>query len=259
MDHSTPEQPSLIGLLSAGIDVVTRHFLTLLSLWGICNLSSQILGFLFALATGLRDRAAITNALESHNFFLIGAMGLLFLIAMLLYLLGHIATIVLAFKAFHKQDVATSELLGESSHFMVRIGLLYLLFSFSAIIALSLSVSSLPLLVRLSPILPALYFFIRLSLSIFCIVDEDVGVFDGISHSWKILGSHLGLAAKTLIVLILVGFCAAVPIAVVEVGLRVIGPVGNVVANALQFMVSAWLTACMTRFYLGLPRETPTV
>jgi hypothetical protein len=241
------EAPSVSDALSAGTTTTLDNAGLVLGLWAACALPPQVLGMVVGAGAGLRDREALKAALEAGDWHTLGVVGLVFGV------IGHAAAILLASRALRKQALALTDLLVDAITMSVTVGVASVL----AGLAMGLGFVAL--------ILPGLYLFVRLAFGVCATIVDGRGALAGLSSSWELtrgrffdaltfLGAMMGLALVAAIALMAAG-------AVLKIAGSFAGTAGSIasglVVNAAQFLLSAWGSACMTRYYLDLSTRGP--
>jgi hypothetical protein len=247
------EMPGVGELLSAGTGVTLDNAGLLLGLWAAVGLPPQLLGFIVGLSTGLTEPNSIKDAVAAQNWTGLGLLGAVALVGLVLGLVGYAATILLASRALRGQASSVGDLLVEAVGRMVPVAIASVLSGMAVGFGFILL------------FLPGLYLMVRLSLAICATIVEESGPIDGLSRSWELVGGRFGETLVFLIALIAVAFGGMIAVIAAGFVLRLLaspaGAGGRLVAglavNALQFMISAWAAACVTKFFLELAARKP--
>lgn len=247
------EAPSVSDALSAGTTTTLDNAGLVLGLWAACALPPQVLGMVVGAGAGLRDREALKTALEAGDWHTLGALGIVGVVGLVFGVIGHAAAILLASRALRKQALVLTDLLVDAITMSVTVGVASVL----AGLAMGLGFVAL--------ILPGLYLFVRLAFGVCATIVDGRGALAGLSSSWELtrgrffdaltfLGSMMGLALVAAVALLAAG-------AVLKIVGSFAGTAGSIasglVVNAAQFLLSAWGSACMTRYYLDLSARGP--
>jgi membrane-anchored glycerophosphoryl diester phosphodiesterase (GDPDase) len=247
--------PGLGSIFSAATNSTLSNAGVLLGLWAFCAMPAQLLGFVVGLITGLSDENAVRDAITAQNWPALGMLGVVAVISMALGLIGYGAVILLASRSMQGETSTAGDLFGESLGRMGTVLLASLLIGFAMGFGLILF------------IIPGLYLFVRLGLSVCATLVEDLGAADGIRRSWDLVGKNFGETMVFMLVLIAAALCAMIPVVIVNVILRAgasaagAGAAGALatalIFNALQFMVTAWAAGSMTKYFLELSARSP--
>jgi hypothetical protein len=247
------ELPGVGEVLSAGTTVTLDNAGVIIGIWAACHLPAQVLGFVVGMTTGLADKEAIKNAITNHDIGAIAALAAVGLLGLVLGMLGYATTILLAARAFRGQAIALGDLLVDGVGRMISV-----VFA-SLLVGVCIGFGTLLL------IIPGLYLLFRLSMTVCATCAEGLDPLTAFRRSWSLTGGRFWDIASVLGALFVVGIGAAVALLAAGVVLRIVGSVAGaagaglaaLVINLFQFVVSAWGTACMTKFYLELADRSP--
>ncbi len=247
------ELPGVGEILTAGTNVTLDNAGLLFGIWAACHLPAQVLGFVVGMTTGTADKEAISNALASHDFGSLAALAAVGVLGMALGLLGYATTILLAARAYRGQALALGDLLADGVGRMISV-----VFA-SLLVGICIGFGTLLL------ILPGLYLLFRLSMTVCATCAEGLDPLTAFKRSWSLTEGRMWDLSKFLGALFFIGLVTGVGILAANVALRIVGAAAGaaggaaagVVGNLLQFIVSAWGTACMTKFYLELADRSP--
>ncbi|MBI3566358.1 MAG: hypothetical protein HY079_14275 [Elusimicrobia bacterium] len=246
--------PGVGEVLSAGTGVTLDNAGLLFGLWACTDMPAQVLGLVVRTMTGLGDKDGLKNALANQDYGALGGLAAVGMVGLLTGMLAYAATILLAARAFRGRPVALGELLADG------LGRLPALLGASLVTGLAVGLGTLALF------LPGLYLLVRLCLAACASCAEERGALDSVGRSWALTSGRLMDVVVFVFALFIVGLVAAVALMAGGFVLRLIGAVAGtagtalagLVVNLLQFLVSAWGTACMTRFFLELADRTPS-
>lgn len=247
------ELPGVGEVLSAGTTVTLDNAGVIFGIWAACHLPAQVLGFVVGMTTGLADKEAIRNALAAHDMGALAALAAVGLLGMALGMLGYATTILLAARVFRGQAVALGDLLVDGVGRMISV-----VFA-SLLVGLCIGFGTLLL------IIPGLYLLFRLSMTVCATCAEGLDPLTAFRRSWSLTDGRFWDIATVLGALFAVGLLAGVALLAAGVVLRIVASVAGgagaavaaLVINLFQFVVSAWGTACMTKFYLELADRAP--
>lgn len=245
--------PGVGGILSAGTSVALDNAGLLFGLWAACGLPPQILALIVGLNTGITDGASVKAAVEAGNWGALGMLGAVAFVGLVFGLVGYAATLALAARALRGEASDLGGLLSQALGRMV------------AVVAASVLTGMAVGFGFVLLFLPGLFLIVRLSLAVGATVVEDAGPVDAISRSWELTGGRFGETLVFLAALVAVAFGAFLAVIAAELVLRLVasfaGAPGRAVAglavNALQFLISAWAAACLTKFLLELAARKP--
>lgn len=245
--------PGVGALMTAGTSVTLDNAGVLIGVWAVCHAPPQVLGFVVRMTTGLGDKDAIKNAFANHDFGGLAGLGAVGLVGMVLGVLAYASTILLATRAFQGKPVALGDLLLDG------VGRMWSLFAASALVGLAIGFGTLAL------ILPGLYLLFRLCLAACATCAEELAPLDAVSRSWALTAGRFWDIAVFVGALFVVGLVAGVALLAAGIVLRIAGAaagaagsaLAGLVVNLFQFVVSAWGTACLTKFYLELADRSP--
>lgn len=245
--------PSVGGILSAGTNVASENAGLFFGLWAVCGLPSQILGLVVGLSTGIRDNEAYQRALDAQDWAALGPLAVVGIIATVFGLLGYAATILVTARAHQGRK---SELIEALTSAAGRL---------PALLGASLLTAAAVVMGGIAFIIPGLYLVVRLSLAVCASVLETKGPVASLKRSWELAGGRFWSLTGAIGAFVGVAFAGAV---VLLVAGRVLGAVASpaaelgeaavkIAVNAGQFMISAWVTACMTKLFLELSARGP--
>ncbi len=243
-------EPLDVGtLISAGTAVTLDNAGVIAGVWAVCGLPPQLLGLALT-RLGLVDKESLKASIIAHDWNALGPLAAIGAVSLLFGLLCYATTLVLTASAHRGRPLSLSDaLLGGASRMI-------------ASAAASFVVGCAVLAGALALIVPGFFLTIRLSLAVCATVIEGAGPLDGVSRSWALTEGHFwgvvgrlaaffGLALLGTIVLFFGGL-------VLGLIARRAGDPGAVAArlavNAFQFLVTAWVSACVTKLYLDLAR-----
>lgn len=247
------EVPAVGDVLTAATGVTLDNAGLLFGVWAVCHFPAQALGFVVGLTSGLQDKEAIKTAIQNHDFGMVIPLAVVGLVGMVLGLLGYASTILLAAKAFRGQAASLGDLLVEGAGRML------------AVVAASLLVGLCVGFGTLALILPGLYLVVRLSLVVCATCVDGRGPVDAFGRGWRLTGGRFWDVLVFVLALFGVGLVAAIGLMAAGFMLGIAGSfagaagsaLAGLVVNLAQFMVSAWGSVCMTKFYMELSARTP--
>lgn len=248
--------PAIAGvgeILSSSANMTLNNAGLLLGLWAAVALPPQLLGLAVGLKTGLTDNDSVKAAVAAHQWGDLGLLGVVALIGMALGLLGYAATVVLAARALRGE---TSTVGGLLSAALGRV---------AAVVGASVLTGMAAGFGFILLFLPGFYLMVRLSLAVCATVVEEAGPIDGIKRSWDLVGGRMIDTVVFVVALIAAAAVAMAGVILAGLLLRAVGSIGGMpgralaglAGNALQFMVSAWAAAAMTRYFLELAGLKP--
>jgi len=240
--------PGVGDILSAGTKVTLDNAGLLLGLWAACGLPPQILAFVVGLNTGITDGPSVKAAFEAGNWGALGMLGAVACVGLVFGLVGYAATLALAARSLRGQESAVGGLLSQA------LGRLIAVVVASVLTGMAVGFGFVLLF------LPGLYLMVRLSLAVGATVVEDAGPLDAISRSWNLTSGRFGETLTFLAALILAAFGAFLAVIAAGLVLRLVASVAGapgrlfagLAINALQFLISAWAAACVTKYLLEL-------
>lgn len=250
---ATAALPGVGELMTAGTGLTLDNAGLLFGIWACTNAPVQVLGLIVRTAGGLADKDSIKNALMNQEYGVIAGLAAVGLVGMVAGMLAYSATILLAARAFRGRAVSLGGLLADG------LGRLPSLLVASLIAGVAIGLGTLAL------ILPGLYLLVRLCLGACATCAEELGPVEAVSRSWALTADRFMDTVVFVFALFVVGLVAAVALMAAGFVLKIAGAlagaagaaVAGLVVNLLQFIVSAWGTACMTRYYLELADRTP--
>ncbi len=247
------EVPGVGDVLTAATAVTLDNAGLLFGLWAVCHLPTQVLGFVVGVSTGLQDKEALKNAISSGDYGVLASLAAVGLVGLVLGLLGYASTIILAAKSFRGQAAALSDLLLEGAGRML------------AVVAVSLLVGIGIGFGTLLFILPGIYLVVRWSLAVCGTCVDGLGPIQSMKRGWALTGGRFWDVLVFMLALFAVGMAAAVALMAAGFVLGLAGAaagaagraLAGLIVNLCQFMVSAWGSMCLTKFYLELSARTP--
>jgi len=245
--------PGVGETLSAGTRVALDNAGVLVGLWAACQFPAQALGFVVTLSAGLSSKESIRAAIEARDVGALAALGAVGIVGLVLGLLGYAATILLAARAYRGQPVALGDLLMEGA------GRMFAVVAASLVVGLCVGAGTLLLIV------PGVYLGVRLSLAVCGTCVDGLGPIEAVGRGWRLTGGRFWDVVVFMLALFGLGLVAAVGLLFAGFVLRLVGAaagaagaaLAGLVVNLFQFFVSAWGTACMTKFYMELSARAP--
>ena len=245
--------PGVGEMMTAGTGVTLDNAGLLLGVWACTSAPAQVLGLVVRTVAGLGDRDALKNAFLNHDMGVLAGLGAVALVGLVTGMLSYAATILLAARAFRGKPVGLGDLLVDG------LGRMPALLGASVLAGLAVGAGTLALF------LPGLYLLVRLCLAACATCAEDAGPVEALSRSWALTSGRLMDTVVFASALFVVGLVAAIALMAAGFVLKLVGAVAGaagaavagLVVNLLQFIVSAWGTACMTRYFLELSDRTP--
>jgi len=251
---ATADTPGVSECLSSGMKTTTAHVGFFLTVWAMTGVPPQILGYVVGLSTGISDQASIKAALEGQNWPALALLAALTTIGMALGLLGYVATVIACARIQRGEaPPSAGDAVLEAVGAIVRVALASALVGVTVVFGFGLLV------------VPGVYLLVRLSMAGFSSIVEETGPVDAFARSWKLVD---GRFTDTLIFMLalfgaaFVGMMGVVAVGgVLKIATSPLGSVGALAAGlaggALQFLVSAWATAAMTKYFLALAELHP--
>jgi hypothetical protein len=248
------EMPDVGTFMSAGTQVTLDNAGLFLAIWAMTGLPPQILGFVLGLTTGLGDQNSIKEAVAAQNWAALAPLAGLTVVGMAMGLLGYAATVLLSVKVLRGQAPSSAgALVLEGLGAIVRVVVA------SILVGLSVGFGFILLF------LPGVYLMVRLSMAGFAVIADERGPVEAYSQSWAMTSGRFMNTFGFMALLLAVTFGGMLAVvaagAVLKLVLSGVGPVGGLVAGlaggALQFLVSAWASATMTKYYLELSARAP--
>lgn len=239
-------------LFTAGVRATADSAGILLGIWAACALPSQLLGLALRARLGLND-AALNAAIEARDWSVLGPSALVGAIGLGLGLVGFVSALTACAGAHRGRPLSTGD------------ALLAGVERAASAAAASVMVAGAGLAGLLLAVVPGLYLMPRLSLSLCAVAVDGAGPLEAASRSWTltrgrfwaVTGRELAFASAAL-----AGMCVVL-LAAYAIGAAAGlagGPApaaARVLMGAVQFMLTSWTGACMTRLYLDLSANSP--
>lgn len=245
-----PEFPRVGALLKSGTGVAVDNAGLLLGLWAVCGLPPQILGLAVGFTTGVRDADAFQRAFDAQDWSVMGPMAVVGAVSMIFGLIGYAAVLLMTARAHGGRKAELGEAL------IAGVGRMLPLIGASLLTALAVLTGTLALIV------PGLILMVRLSLSACAAVADDMGPVRAVSRSWALTRGRFWSVSTALSAFVGLAFLAAVALLIfgkiLGAALSPMAELGEafakIVVNAGQFLISAWVTACLTKLYWALAK-----
>jgi hypothetical protein len=249
----TDELPDVGDLLAAGTTVTLDNAGVIFGAWAVCGLPPQLLGMALSARAGFADKETLRAAFAARDWSVLGPLAAVGVVSLVFGLLGYATTLLVTAGAHRGRPLALGDALVGGAGRML-----------SSAVA-SVLVAAAVLTGTLALVVPGLYLMIRLALAVCATVVDGAGPFEGAARSWELTAGHfwaivgrmsafVGIALLGMIALIFGGIILAV------IGRLVGGPgeaLAHVVVGAFRFVLTAWVTSCVTKLYLDLASRRP--
>jgi uncharacterized membrane protein len=246
----------LIGvgsLLSSATTVTLDNAGVIFGVWAVCGLPPQLLGMALSARAGLADKNALRAAFESRDWSVLGPLAAIGAVSLIFGLFGYATTVLLTARAHQGRPLALGDALFGGAGRVI-----------SSAVA-SVIVACAVLSGTLAFVIPGLFLMVRLSLAVCATAVEEAGPFTAVARSWTLtsghfwdvvvrMGAFVGVALAGMVAVIFGGLILGA-LAALAGGPGAIA--ARLIVNAFQFMLTAWVTACVTKLFLDLASRRP--
>jgi hypothetical protein len=247
---SAPEAlPSVGELLAAGTEVARDNAGAILGVWAVAGLPPQLLALALTSRPGFPgDQAALRAALDAGDWSVLGPLAAVGLVSLVFGLLGYAAILLLTAHAHQGRTLSVSDaLLGGAGRLLSAAAA-------SVLVAAAIFAGSLAL------VLPGLYVAARLSLTVCAAVVEHAGPLDAAGRSWALTRGRVWDVSVRVLACVGAALVGMIALVIGGMALGALGALAGaagaalarLAVNAAQFLLTAWVTACMTRLFLDL-------
>ena len=245
--------PGLGEILRAGTRVTRANAGLLFGLWAACGLPREILRFAAVAATGVGDNDALQKAFDAGDWSVMGPFSAVGVLGMALGLLGYAATISVAARAHQGRASEVGEALRAGAGRAIAVFLTSVLTAAAAMLG------------GLLLVLPGLYVLVRLSPALCACVVEGAGARAAVSRSWKLTSGRFWTVGGFISAFVAIAFFAALALfiggEILDWAASPGGAAGDLLVrcamSAGQFLISAWVTACLVELYFELAAFAP--